>query len=61
LFGAFKAGPPQPYRDPALAELLRQSGTSLVVPVQYMDRWRLDADGMRTMDNTAVKHRLGFK
>ncbi|HUG71826.1 MAG TPA: hypothetical protein VMK82_00240, partial [Steroidobacteraceae bacterium] len=60
LFGAFKAGPPRPFADPALADLLRQSGTNLVVPVQYMDRWRLDAGGIRELDNTTVKRRLGF-
>jgi hypothetical protein len=60
LFGAFKAGPPRPFADPALADLLRQSGTNLVVPLQYMDRWRLDADGIRELDNTMVKRRLGF-
>jgi hypothetical protein len=60
LFGAFKAGPAQPYSDPALADLLRQNGTNLVVPVQYMDRWRLDAGGIRELDNTAVKRRLGL-
>lgn len=61
LFGAFKAGPPQPFADPALAELLRRHGTRLVVPTQYMDRWRLDATGMRALDNSAVKNRLGFR
>lgn len=61
LFGAFKAGPPQPFADPALAELLRRNGTHLVVPTQYMDRWRLDATGIRALDNPAVKSRLGFR
>lgn len=61
LFGAFKAGPPQPYSDPALAELLRRNGTELLVPTQYMDRWRLDASGVRPLDNTAMKRRLGFE
>jgi hypothetical protein len=60
LFGAFKAGPPQPYADPALADLLRTHGTNLVVPVQYMDRWRLDATGIRELDNSTIKRRLGF-
>jgi hypothetical protein len=60
LFGAFKAGPARPFADPALAALLQQSGTNLIVPRQYMDRWRLDAAGMRELDNSAVKHRLGL-
>jgi hypothetical protein len=61
LFGAFKAGPPQPFSDPGLAALLQQNGTNLVVPVQYMDRWRLDATGVHAVDNDAVKRRLGLQ
>lgn len=61
LFGAFKAGPPQPYSDPRLAELLERSGTILVVPSQYMDRWRLDATGLRELDNQATKQQLGLR
>jgi hypothetical protein len=60
LFGAFKAGPPQPYSDAALESLLAQSGVHCVVPKQYMDRWRLDRDGVRPIDNAAIKRKLGF-
>ncbi|MEO6079667.1 MAG: hypothetical protein ABIQ86_07815 [Steroidobacteraceae bacterium] len=60
LFGKFKAGPAQPFADPTLAALLQQSGTNLLVPRQYMDRWRLDAAGIRAVDNSVVKRRLGF-
>ncbi len=61
LFGAFKAGPPQPYADAALANLLAESGVRVIVPTQYMDRWRLDPDGVQVLDNHAVKQRLGFR
>lgn len=60
LFGAFKAGPPQPYADDALEELLAQSGVRRIVPEHYMDRWRLDRNGIRAVDNAAVKRKLGF-
>jgi hypothetical protein len=60
LFFPFKAGPMRPFADPALAALLQQSGVNLIVPRQYMDRWRLDASGIREEDNSAVKRRLGF-
>jgi L-ascorbate metabolism protein UlaG (beta-lactamase superfamily) len=60
LFGAFKAGPPQPFSDPELAKLLAETGVKLVVPVQYMDKWRLDRDGVHPLENTAVKRALGF-
>lgn len=60
LFGAFKAGPPQPFADAALANLLEESGVRQVVPVQYMDRWRLDRNGVQVLDNNAVKQKLGF-
>jgi hypothetical protein len=60
LFGAFKAGPPQPYADAALEALLAEAGVRRIVPLQYMDRWRLDSQGIRPVDNTAVKRKLGF-
>ncbi len=31
-----------------------------IVPVQYMDRWRLDRNGVQALDNHAVKQKLGF-
>jgi hypothetical protein len=61
LYGPFKAGPPQPYSDAALASLLNEAGVRVIVPVQYMDRWRLDRDGIRAIENSAIKSRLGFK
>jgi hypothetical protein len=60
LFGAFKAGPPQPYADASLESLLAEAGVRLIVPLQYMDRWRLDRDGIHPVDNVAAKRKLGF-
>jgi hypothetical protein len=60
LFGAFKAGPEQPFSDPPLEAALASAGVKLIKPVQYMDKWRLDRDGVRPVDNAAVKMRLGF-
>ncbi len=60
LYGAFKAGPPQPWADEPLAQLLAAAGIELVKPTQYMDKWRLDRAGVRTLDNSAVKSKLGF-
>jgi hypothetical protein len=60
LFGAFKAGPPQPYADAALENLLRESGVRVVIPAQYMDRWRLDIHGVQPLDNREIKQKLGF-
>ena len=60
LFGPFKAGPPKSYDDPELAKLLAETGTHLVTPVQYMDKWRLDSNGIRAVDNAIVKRKLGF-
>jgi hypothetical protein len=61
LWGAFNAGVPQPYADPALEGFLERSHVRLVKPVQYMDKWRLDRHGVRALGNTAVKEALGFK
>jgi hypothetical protein len=60
LFGAFKAGPPQPYADAALEALLDENGVRPVIPVQYMDRWRLDTKGVQVLENRKVKQKLGF-
>lgn len=60
LFGAFKAGPAQPFDDPQLATFLAEQGVRLLTPKQYMDKWRLDVEGIRDVDNSAVKHKLGF-
>jgi L-ascorbate metabolism protein UlaG (beta-lactamase superfamily) len=60
LFGAFEAGAPKPYADPALEAILKASGVSVVPPAQYMDKWRLDREGVRPLANTEVKKALGF-
>jgi hypothetical protein len=61
LYGAFKAGPPQPYGDAALEALLTQAGVEKIVPRQYMDRWRLDRNGVHVIENDVVKRKLGFR
>ena len=60
LYGAFKAGPPQAFSDPDLARLLADSHIEFVIPTQYMDKWRLDHDGIHPVDNSAVMRALGF-
>ena len=60
LFGAFEAGVPKPYSDPAVEAFLSTSGVNVVKPAQYMDKWRLDRKGIRPVANAAVKKTLGF-
>jgi len=60
LYGAFKAGPAEPYADADLEALLAKQGVRRIVPAQYMDKWRLDPQGIRALDNSAVKRKLGF-
>jgi hypothetical protein len=60
LWGAFEAGVPKPYADPGVEALLKDSGTLVVKPVQYMDKWRLDRSGVRPVANSDVKKALGF-
>jgi L-ascorbate metabolism protein UlaG (beta-lactamase superfamily) len=57
----FRSGVDQPFADPALKAVLDKAGVQLVVPVQYMDKWRLDRAGIRAVSNAAVKKALGFK
>jgi L-ascorbate metabolism protein UlaG (beta-lactamase superfamily) len=60
LYGAFQAGVPRPYSDAGLESVLAQAKVQLLRPVQYMDKWRLDRDGVRPIANDAVKKALGF-
>ena len=47
LWGAFEA-------------FLQKSAVQVVKPIQYMDRWRLDRQGVRPIENDAQKQALGF-
>jgi len=60
LYEPFFAGMPRPYADRNLEELLTAQGVALLKPSQYMDKWRLDSDGVRPISNTVVKSALGF-
>jgi hypothetical protein len=60
LYGAFDKGVPQAYSDANLEQFLQASGITLIRPIQYMDKWRLDRAGIRPVDNTRVKKALGF-
>ena len=60
LYTPFSAGVPRRYSDPALEQFLNGAGVQLLKPGQYMDKWRLDKNGIRPVENTAVKRALGF-
>ena len=60
LWGDFEAGVPMPYADTDLEQMLGRAGVKLVRPQQYMDKWRLDRSGIRSIPNGAVKRALGF-
>ncbi len=60
LWESFDGGLPRPFSDPALAAFLDASGVELVAPGQFMDKWRLDPQGIRAMANSSVKRALGF-
>jgi len=60
LWGAFEAGVPKPYGDPALEAFLNAAGVAVMKPLQYMDKWRLDRNGVRPVSNAEVKKALGF-
>ena len=60
LYGAFLAGVPRAYADPPLERTLAAAHVALVRPAQYMDKWRLDRQGIHAVPNDAVKRALGF-
>jgi len=60
LWQPFEAGMPWAFADPALEDFLASSNIELLRPGQYMDKWRLDAKGIRPVENGKVKRALGF-
>jgi L-ascorbate metabolism protein UlaG (beta-lactamase superfamily) len=60
LWEPFEAGMPWRFDDAALESFLAQSGVQLLKPSQYMDKWRLSAEGVQPQPNAAVKRALGF-
>jgi hypothetical protein len=60
LFGAFEAGVPARYADDALRRVLDSAGVRLVIPTQYMDRWRVDTRGVHPVDDGAARRALGL-
>jgi len=61
LYGVFQAGVVRPYSDLPLEEFLSTSGVHMIKPGHYMDKWRLDREGVRPLENAAVKRSLGFR
>jgi hypothetical protein len=61
LWAPFQAGVPKAYSDPPLESLLTASGVKLLRPTQYMDKWRLERAGVRSISNSRVKQALGFE
>jgi L-ascorbate metabolism protein UlaG (beta-lactamase superfamily) len=60
FFAPFEQGVTRPYADVELEALLEQRKVKLVKPLQYMDKWRLDASGIAGESNEGVKRALGF-
>ena len=60
FFAPFERGVTKPYSDPELETFLAESHIRLVKPGQYMDKWRLDVDGIAPESNEVVKRALGF-
>jgi hypothetical protein len=60
LWESFEAGMPWPFSDPADEDFLAKAGVILIKPGQYMDKWRLDATGIRSVANSEIKRALGL-
>jgi hypothetical protein len=60
LWRPFLSGAPSAFSDAALESFLSASSVGLVRPTQYMDKWRLDCDGIVPVGNGIVKQALGF-
>ncbi|HVY22455.1 MAG TPA: hypothetical protein VG962_03805 [Steroidobacteraceae bacterium] len=60
LWYPFLKGVPYKWSDPELETLLAAQGVNLVRPLQYMDKWRLDVNGVSLVSNEKIKKQLGF-
>ena len=60
LWEPFDAGLSRPFRGGALEAFLREAAIELVVPGQFMDRWRLSSAGIVPRSNRDVQRALGF-
>jgi hypothetical protein len=60
LFNSFEAGVQKPYADAGVEALMKASGVKVIKPAQYMDKWRLDRNGVTPIANAEVKKALGF-
>ncbi len=60
LYSPFYAGMPRAYSDASLEQFLKNAGVQLIKPGQYMDKWRLDRNGVQSIPNPTVKRALGF-
>lgn len=57
----FRPGIQRPFVRPALAQLLADVGTSLVIPTQYLDRFELTPKGFSPVENDSLQAALGLE
>jgi hypothetical protein len=60
FFFPFSAGLVPQFNDPVLVDYLNQQKIALVKPTQYLDVFVLDANGVRPVENAAMKAKYGF-
>jgi hypothetical protein len=61
LWQPFLKDVPSEWSDAPLENLLKEQGVALVRPGHYMDKWRLDRNGVTPISNAHVKKALGFQ
>lgn len=61
LWSDFFKGPNRAYSNPKLKEYLAGENIRFLVQRQYMDKYKMDVDGIQQVPNRRVKERLGFK
>lgn len=60
FWSPFLTGVTQPFSDNALEEYLAAQNVELINPQQYMDKWRLDVRGTKSIPNESIQRTLGF-
>lgn len=60
FYSPFEKGVVRPFADEKLEAMLAAQRVTLVRPAQFMDKWRLDASGIRAIPNGKVKGAFGW-
>ena len=61
IWSQFFEGVKAPYTNERLTTVLKDAGIALHIQNQFIDKFRLDKNGIASISNDVIKKRLGFQ